>query len=357
MSQNNMQSRLLRRFRSTATGTLLTLVSAFSNASITSTVLNEQAGFQAVTWVNNTVLVSGTHGSAYLSSNNGKQFRKVDLPAGTEALQFRDNQWFSDGSIVLMSAGEGEQSRLYHSVSQGKDWQLVKQGEHEHVFFDCMTFDRDGNGWLYGDSDSQGLYIQHSENGGKDWSRQVMPIAAQESEGGFASSGTCIAAAAGVLAAGTGNSAQPGLLIKNNGEGWQRIATLFEGGEAAGIFSIQINNNLLYAFGGSLKHQLPATAFTYDMGKAEWQALPTLPLTGAVYGSALYYPGQNNGVPDVLISNPQGVFLLHHGSKQWSKLSESNIWSLACKSGVGCIGVGKGGVVEQYSHTSMSGNF
>ena len=94
------------------TGSLL-IGSTAAQASVTSAVLDEQAGFQSVTWTNDTVLVSGTHGSVYLSHDNGKNFTRLNLPMGTEALQFRDNQWFEDGHIVVMSAGEGEQSRLY----------------------------------------------------------------------------------------------------------------------------------------------------------------------------------------------------------------------------------------------------
>lgn len=338
---------------------LIALTTGYAQAGVTSTVLDEKAGFQAVTWTNNTVLVSGTNGSAYLSTNNGKQFTKLSLPPDTEALQFRDNQWFRDGSIVLMSAGEGAQSRLYYLAAndektQSTHWQLVKQGEHEHVFFDCMAFTEQGEGWLYGDSDKQGLYILHTNNSGKDWTRQVMPVTAQTSEGGFASSGTCVAAMGDWAAIGTGNSLQPGLLIKQQNQPWERFATLFEGGEAAGIFSIQLSRNTLYAFGGSLKHQHAATAFKFDTVKAEWQAMPTPALNGAIYGSALYFNSQNDSLPGVLISNPQGVYWLSPGSTRWQNISNSNIWSLACKTGSGCIGVGKGGVVEYYSPESLS---
>lgn len=325
-----------------------------AQANVTSSVLDEQAGFQAVTWTNDTVLVSGTHGSVYVSHDNGKEFSRLDLPSGTEALQFRDNQWFEDGHIVVMSAGEGDQSRLYYSASKGNDWQLVKQGEHEHVFFDCMSFTRDGEGWLYGDSDTDGLYILHTENAGKVWSRKALPFKAAPSEGGFASSGTCIAATESVVAAGTGNSAQPALLLKKGLQDWQRISSLFEGGEAAGMFSLQVSENTLYAFGGSLKHEQAATAFTFDLTASVWQALPTTPLKGAIYGSALYFSASHKTIPYILISNPQGVYVLSPKTKQWQKISESNIWSLACKADKGCIGVGKGGVVETYSHAHLS---
>ena len=335
------------------TGSLL-IGSTAAQASVTSAVLDEQAGFQSVTWTNDTVLVSGTHGSVYLSHDNGKNFTRLNLPMGTEALQFRDNQWFEDGHIVVMSAGEGEQSRLYYSASKGNDWQLVKQGEHEHVFFDCMSFTRGGEGWLYGDSDDEGLYILHTQNAGKDWSRKALPFNAAPSEGGFASSGTCITANESLVAAGTGNSGKPALLLKKGQQDWQRISSLFEGGEAAGMFSLQVSENTLYAFGGSLKHEQPATAFTFDLAESVWQALPTPPLNGAIYGSALYFSASHKAIPSILISNPQGVFALSPKTKQWQKVSESNIWSLACKADEGCIGVGKGGVVEKYSHELLS---
>ena len=72
-------------------------------------------------------------------------------------------------------------------------------------------------------------------------------------------------------------------------------------------------------------------------------------LKGAVYGSDVII--KDNKVK-VLIANPQGVSIWQEGSKSWTMLSKNNIWSLACDDCLGCVGVRKEGVVENFTFRS-----
>jgi photosystem II stability/assembly factor-like uncharacterized protein len=332
--------------RITLTTMLIASLFPVAKAEVTVHQLNDKVSFQAVTWQGQYALASGTAGGIYLSANDGNSWQQIPAPAGAEAKQFRDNQRLSSGRLVVMSAGEGPDSGLFISDNAGADWQQVSQGEAQSTFYDCFYMTSLTMGWLYGDSDEQGLFVLATTDGGLNWQRQSLPIKAQSSEGGFASSGTCLNEAPGRgIVIGTGNGDTPRLLMLE-GNQWHSIESPIAGGEASGIFSVQATVNTVFVSGGSLKLAgAVASAWQYFIDSGNWQALPELPLKGAVYGSALM--ATTEGV-EYWVSNPQGVAVLKPGADDWQVVSQSNIWSLACQVEKGCIGVGKNGVVELY---------
>ena len=317
-----------------------------ARAGVTVHQLNENVSFQAVTWQDNYAVASGTSGGVYLSGDDGASWQQISAPTGSDNRQFRDNQRLGSGRLVVMSAGEGPDSGMFISDDNGKHWQQVSQGLQQSTFYDCFYMTSLTMGWLYGDSDEQGLFVLATTDGGLNWQRQSLPIKAQSSEGGFASSGTCLNEAPGRgIVIGTGNGDSPRLLMLE-GNQWQSIESPIAGGEAGGIFSVQATVNTVFVSGGSLKLAgAPASAWQYFIDSGKWQALPELPLKGAVYGSALL--PTTEGV-EYWVSNPQGVAVLKPGADKWQIVSQSNIWSLACNADKGCIGVGKNGVVELY---------
>ncbi|MBL4630421.1 MAG: hypothetical protein JKY14_04440 [Paraglaciecola sp.] len=310
-------------------------------------ILDSKVSFQAVHRIGKHIVASGTNGGIYQSTDNGKRWSKIAGPDNSLDLQFRDIQLLSNGALTVMSAGVGDNSRIYRSDVDGKNWQLQIAGTRESTFYDCMHIVNEQQGYLYGDSDQDGLFILATLDGGRHWKRQNLAFTAQEGEGGFASSGTCLNQGRdNNIYIGTGNALTPRVLIQN-GKDWQSLDTPFMGGEAAGVFSVQQAKQWLYAFGGSLKEQnQPAKAQRYQLKTRQWQTLPEVPLKGAVYGSALV---SNNSKIKVLVANPQGVSLWQEGSKSWIMLSKNNIWSLACDDHLGCIGVGKDGLVERFT--------
>ena len=317
-----------------------------ARAGVTVHQLDENVSFQAVTWQDNYAVASGTSGGIYLSGDDGASWQQIPAPTGSDNRQFRDNQRLTNGRLLVMSAGEGPDSGMFISDDNGKHWQQVSQGQQQSTFYDCFYMTSLTMGWLYGDSDEQGLFVLATSDGGLNWQRQSLPIKAQSSEGGFASSGTCLNEAPGRgVVIGTGNGDTPRLLMLE-GNQWQSIESPIAGGEAAGIFSVQATENTVYVSGGSLKLAgEPASTWQYFIDSKTWQALPELPLKGAVYGSALL--STTEGV-EYWVSNPQGVAVFKPGANKWQIVSQSNIWSLACNADKGCIGVGKNGVVELY---------
>jgi photosystem II stability/assembly factor-like uncharacterized protein len=323
------------------------LIIVFPCAAAVITKVLPNVSFQAVHRLGANIWASGTNGGIYNSQDNGINWHKISGPENTQDMQFRDIQLLLDGSVVLMSAGEGDSSRVYRSDTSVKHWRLQLQGSTSETFYDCMHFTTSQHGWLYGDSDKEGLFVLSTEDGGHTWRRQKLPFDAQKGEGGFASSGTCLNKGQDTLIyIGTGNTATPRILVNKEGS-WKTINSPFTGGEAAGVFSVQQTGEWLYAFGGSLKaEQSPALAARYNLVTHQWRALPEVPMKGAVYGSALI---KKNNKTQVLIANPQGVRLWQEGEDIWTSLSTNNIWSLACDNELGCVGVGKDGVVELFS--------
>jgi photosystem II stability/assembly factor-like uncharacterized protein len=309
-------------------------------------ILDPKVSFQAVHRIGAHIVASGTNGGIWQSTDNSQQWSKVTGPENSDDLQFRDIQLLPNGALTLMSAGEGDASRIYRT-EDGKTWQLQIAGTAAATFYDCMHFINEQQGWLYGDSDEKGLFVLATEDGGRVWKRQKLTLDAQPGEGGFASSGTCLNKGQdNNIYIGTGNGLAPRVLI-NDGSNWQSLETPFDGGEAAGVFSVQQSGQWLYVFGGSLKTaENPAKAQRFNLTTKQWSALPEVLLKGAVYGSALIHKDNQT---KVLIANPQGVSVWHQGSTSWTRLSENNIWSLACDDSLGCVGVGKDGVVERFT--------
>ena len=309
-------------------------------------ILDPKVSFQAVHRIGKHIVASGTNGGIYQSTDNGQLWSKITGPENSQGLQFRDIQLLSNGALIVMSAGEGDSSRIYRT-DDGINWQLQIAGTQATTFYDCLQFVDDRQGWLYGDSDKDGLFILATVDGGRHWQRQNLSLAAQASEGGFASSGTCLNKGQdNNIYIGTGNAPTPRVLVQT-AENWQSLDTHFPGGEAAGVFSVQQAEQWLYIFGGSLKEQQsPALAQRYNLVTKQWNALPEVPLKSAIYGSDLV--GTGNQIK-VVISNPEGVALWQKESKSWTVLSTNNIWSLACDDRLGCVGVGKDGVVEVFT--------
>ena len=253
------------------------------------TQLDSSIDLPAVYWHGNQVWASGTAGSVYMSADNGLHWQAITAPQNSEQLEFRDIQPLGDGKVLLMSAGEGENSRIYATNNNGVAWQQVSTGATQQQFYDCLQMIDNQEGYLYGDADDQGLFVLQTQDGGSSWQRVELPIPAQAGEGGFASSGTCVNRGNSNIKVviGTGNADKPRLLLRDS-SGWMAIDTPFAGGASAGIFSVQLSGDYLYAVGGSLKTlDKPASAWRYSLLDKQWSALPAVPLKGALFPKSI----------------------------------------------------------------------
>jgi photosystem II stability/assembly factor-like uncharacterized protein len=196
---------------------------------------------------------------------------------------------FSADLAYLLSAGPGEQSRIYKTTDAGKTWALQFTNKNPKGFFDCMAFWDSDHGIAVGDpvSDNAGTLrfeLISTEDGGKTWNPlppdSIPP--AIEGEGAFAASGTCIIVqgTANVWFA-TGGKAARVFHSTNAGKTWTIAQTpITHGQDSTGIFSIAFRDATHgVVAGGDYKHpdqDGPNLAFTND-GGLTWTLSPISP--------------------------------------------------------------------------------
>jgi photosystem II stability/assembly factor-like uncharacterized protein len=148
---------------------------------------------------------SGTHGT-YLRTTDGRIWIPEQVP-GAESLDFRAVVAFSADEAFLMSAGPGDQSRIYHTADRGRHWQLQFTNTNPKGFFDSMVFWDATHGIVLGDPIPDQTGKETSKDSGQlkfellittdgeSWNHippsQLPP--ALEGEGAFAASNTCLA--------------------------------------------------------------------------------------------------------------------------------------------------------------------
>jgi photosystem II stability/assembly factor-like uncharacterized protein len=147
---------------------------------------------RAVAWA------SGTHGTYLRTIDAGHTWTPAQVPDATN-LDFRAVVAFSADEAFLMSAGPGDQSRIYHTTDAGQHWQLQFTNTNPKGFFDSMVFWDSKHGIVLGDpipDDSGKLKFELLlTDDGQTW-HQIPPSQlppAMEGEGAFAASNTCIA--------------------------------------------------------------------------------------------------------------------------------------------------------------------
>jgi photosystem II stability/assembly factor-like uncharacterized protein len=273
---------------------------------------------------------SGTHGT-YLRTTDGHTWIPGQVPNANN-LDFRGVVAFSADEAFLMSAGSGDQSRIYHTSDAGQHWQLQVTASNSKSFFDAIAFWDQTHGIVLGDpiADDHGqLKFQLLiTDDGQTWTpidpSQLPP--AIDGEGAFAASNSCLAilpsmrtsthssphlwksgASAppqpqekeGALAPealdphvwfATGGKAARVFYSPDRGHTWQVFnSPIAHGPDSAGIFSITFRDpNHGIVAGGDYKHpnrEGPNLAFTNDGGKT-WTLSKIYPQS---YYSAVAY--------------------------------------------------------------------
>ena len=141
---------------------------------------------------------SGTHGTYLRTVDGGVTWTPAQI-ADAAALDFRAVAAFSADEAFLMSAGPGDQSRIYHTADGGQHWQLQFTNDNPKGFFDSMAFWDSKHGIVLGDPipDASGKlkFELLITDDGQTW-HPIPPSQlpeAQPGEGAFAASNSCIA--------------------------------------------------------------------------------------------------------------------------------------------------------------------
>ena len=229
----------------------------------------------------NTVWVSGSRGTVYVTHDEAKSWQRKEIPAG-DSLDFRDIEVISPGVIILMSAGTGRNSRIYKSIDNGKTWKIVYQNSYSDGFLDTIEFWNKKNGIAIGDPVYGKFNILLTTDGGNSWKepqKNNIPDAFP-GEAQFAASGTCISVIGESVAwIGTGGTKSRILKTTDKGSGWKVFPSpVLQGKSSTGIFSVHfIDRNRGIIVGGDYlqeKNTESTSAFSIDGGKT-WELSPS----------------------------------------------------------------------------------
>jgi photosystem II stability/assembly factor-like uncharacterized protein len=240
---------------------------------------------------------SGSHGTYLRTTDGGRTWVTAHLP-NAATLDFRGVVAFSADEAFLMSAGPGDQSRIYHTSDGGQHWQLQFTNHDPKAFFDSIAFWDRTHGIVLGDptpDESGQLKFQLLvTSDGQTWTpvpaSQLPP--AIDGEGAFAASNSCLAILPNDpnIWFATGGKTARVFHSPDRGLTWQAVETpLIHGPDSAGIFSIAFHDPLHGVIaGGDYKHpdqDGPNLAFTNDGGKT-WTLSKIFPQS---YYSAVTY--------------------------------------------------------------------
>ncbi len=307
---------------------------------------------------NHVAWASGTHGTYLRTTDGGKSWQAAQVP-GAESLDFRDVEAFSADLAYLLSAGPGDQSRIYKTTDAGKNWALQFTNKDPKGFFDCMAFWNRDHGIAVGDpiADNSGklkFELITTEDGGKNW-KPVPPDTlppAVEGEGAFAASGTCstVQDNSNVWFA-TGGKVARVFRSTDAGKTWTVADTpIIHGSVSAGIFSITFRDATHGVIaGGDYKHPEqdgPNLAYTDD-GGLTWK-LSTL--SPQAYFSAVAFAKPDSGDAAVLVvGSTRAAYGDDITKKSWQKSWDLNLNALSIGPSGEAIAVGPHGLIVSFS--------
>jgi photosystem II stability/assembly factor-like uncharacterized protein len=224
--------------------------------------------------------VSGTKGTYGRTTDGGRTWSVGTVP-GSEKLDFRDVKAFGEKTAYLLSAGPGDDSRIYKTIDGAKTWKLQFKNSDPEAFYDAIAFWDENNGIAFGDPVRGQFQLIVTDDGGANWKhlpQKSLPTALPK-EGAFAASGTCLVARGkndAWLCTGGAKTARV-FHSSDRGQTWTPSDTpVAAGTESAGIFSIAFRDQSHgIIVGGDYRKPAdtgPTAATTSDGGKT-WKLI------------------------------------------------------------------------------------
>ena len=340
--------RILAWLLLTCTASLLAQTYTIQKSNTTEDLRGLSAPSAGILWA------SGTHGTYLRSTDGGTSWRAAQVP-GAEALDFRDVEAFSADLAYLLSAGPGDQSRIYKTNDGGKSWTLQFTNAEPKGFFDCMAFwDRD-RGIAVGDPVNGRFELIATTDGGKNW--KAVPAAplprALEGEGAFAASGTCITVQGTTNAwFATGGRVARVFRSTDGGKTWTVADTpMVHGADSSGIFSVAFRDarHGVIAGGDYKRPQADGDnlAFTGD-GGLTWHLAPLSPkfyVSAIAWGRATSPARSEHSSAVFVVGSARAAIAKNFDDGAWMKTWDLKLNSVAYHAPGKVIAVGPGGLV------------
>ncbi len=244
---------------------------------------------------------SGTGGTVLRTEDGGAHWVRCATPDGAEKLDFRGVWAWDATTAVVMSAGPGDQSRVFKTTDACQHWTEELKNPEKDGFWDALVFEKgdDKNGVLIGDPVG-GVFDTRITALGHGWMADPKPCKANPGEAAFAASNSSVFVfASRRYIIGTGGKGGPRALLSpllayndSDKECLGVPVPVAGGDEAAGVFSISFRDAKHgVAVGGDYKKPSDAAgtaAWTTDGGR-HWKAA-TKPPHG--YRSAVAWDSQ-----------------------------------------------------------------
>lgn len=266
------------------------------------------------------------------TTDGGTTWQYYDLVKASDA-EFRDIEAFGPDTVIVMSAGEGDKSKIFKTTDGGATWRIVYENKFPKGFFNGIAFWNTHEGILTGDPIDGQLFIATTRDGGESWQRITNLPAVVEGEYGFAASGSHITVQGDHVWIGTGGKVARIFHSADKGATWEVTdSPVLQGAASQGIFSVAFTDSGLgLAVGGDYTDEKSAGTkniiYSHDYGQT-WsvysqQAMP--------FRSAVRFVNNT-----ILITGPSGSEYSVDKGHSWMKIS-----------GVGfhTLDVGKDGVV------------
>ena len=243
--------------------------------------IKTEADFRGLCAVNkNVAWISGTKGTFGRTTDGGTTWTVGTVP-DAEKLDFRDVEAFNEDTAYLMSAGPGEDSRIYKTTDGGKTWKLQFKSTEPKAFLDAIAFWDEKHGIAFGDPVDGRFQLLVTDDGGAKWT--LLPEKSRPEslpkEGAFAASGTCLVTQGKNDVWFCTGGAKVARVFRSNDRGktWSVSDTPLSAGiESAGAFSLAFRDaNHGVIVGGDYKKPdgMEATgAVTTDGGKT-WKLI------------------------------------------------------------------------------------
>lgn len=290
--------------------------------------------------------VSGSVGTVLRTSDGGKSWRNVS-PPGVETLQFRDIQAFDSRNAVILSIGNGEDSRIYRTSDGGEHWTETFRNTDAAAFYDCMAFFDRRHGLAMSDPVDGKFRILSTSDGGAHWT--VLPTKgmppALEGEFAFAASGQCLTATGERDAwLSTGGGAQGRVLhSRDRGLNWTVTVTPLASSPSAGVFATAFRDRHDgIAVGGDFANPtngVDALAFTRN-GARTWDKPNTAPQ--GYRSSVTWYPFFHTVAIAV---GPTGSDITLDGGRRWHQFDAGSFDTAECTRDGACWASGEQGRV------------
>ncbi|KXJ90248.1 oxidoreductase [Microdochium bolleyi] len=295
--------------------------------------------------------VSGTNGTVLKTVDGGASWSSVGppLPEADAALQFRDVQAWSADKALILSIGEGSDSRIYLTSDGGSTWTQTFVSQEQKAFYNCMDFDTEQHGLAVSDPVDGKFRLIETFNGGQSWAiidPSGMPPAL-ELEAGFSASGTCLETAAGRWYAAAGGVDPGRVFASPDGHTWDVADSTIFGGEASGVFTVQFKDARHgIALGGNFS--APTGNFNNaawsDDGGRSWT--PSSKFPGGYRSGSTWVPGLCN---TAIAVGPTGSDISVDGGKTWHGFHNGSFDSVECVDARSCWASGPRGRVARLS--------